>query len=112
MLVKDRARLLKKIVSYHKNTREMEEELRIIIDGGARLVDVVVEHPVYGEIRANLDLRTNRDIDDFLARLKESSGEPLSLLTDGVHIHTIELEDEGDFLLIERELIEKGYLKK
>jgi len=112
MVVGESSKILKKIVSCHRKTSELEEELRIIIDRGGRLVDVIVEHPVYGEITGNLDLRTRKDIDSFLEKLKESEGEPLSLLTAGIHIHTIEVESEEDFLSIEKELFEKGYLKK
>ena len=110
-LMKETSGLIKKIVSEHGKD-DLEDELRIIVDNGARVVDVIVEHPVYKEIKACLDLSSRADVDQFLRDLNESKGEPLLSLTGGIHIHTIEVVDEDMFLEIERQLFEKGYLKK
>jgi transcriptional regulator of NAD metabolism len=51
----------------------------------------MVEHPLYGEIRGPLMLRTQEDVLSFVTRLRESGAEPLSRLTKGVHLHTLGL---------------------
>jgi transcriptional regulator of NAD metabolism len=43
--------IIKSIVAKHHDYQDMEEELQIMLEHGARIMDVVVEHPIYGEIR-------------------------------------------------------------
>ncbi|WP_346355545.1 transcription repressor NadR [Azotosporobacter soli] len=94
-----------------KHARErLHEELAIIIDNGGKVVDVVVEHPLYGEIKATLMLSTRRELNQFLAQLSESNAEPLSAITDGVHLHTVEVPDAETLERIKHELKEKGIL--
>ncbi len=69
----------------------IETELAVIIDNGGRVLDVSVEHPVYGEIKANLMLASRRDLVEFLYKSATSGAAPLSLVTGGVHLHTIEV---------------------
>lgn len=86
------------------------EELAIIIDNGGKVIDVVVEHPLYGEIKATLMLATRRDLAQFLEQLEDSDAEPLSAITGGVHLHTVEAPDEQTLERIKSELKEKGIL--
>ncbi|WP_093797019.1 transcription repressor NadR [Sporomusa acidovorans] len=72
------------------DSKRMEEELATIIDNGGRVLDVSVEHPVYGEIKATLMLSSRRDLAEFLQKSAESGAAPLSLVTGGVHLHTVE----------------------
>lgn len=83
---------------------KLAEELAIIIDNGGKVLDVVVEHPLYGEMKANLMLSSRRDLTAFLDSLVTSGAEPLSLLTGGVHLHTIEVPSEQVLLRIKKEL--------
>lgn len=73
---------------------DMERELLAIVDTGARVVDVMVEHPLYGEIRGLLMLESRLQVAEFLSRLRESGAQPLATLTGGVHLHTLEARDE------------------
>ena len=41
---------------------------------------------------------------------RKTKAEPLSSLTGGVHLHTIEVEDEESFLRIKKELSKKRLL--
>ena len=86
------------------------EELAIIIDNGGKVIDVIVEHPLYGEIRANLMLATRRDLVQFMEQLEKSEAEPLSAITGGVHLHTVEAPDQATLERIKNELKEKGIL--
>jgi transcriptional regulator of NAD metabolism len=67
-----------------------EEELQILVDHGVKILDVIVEHPLYGELRGSLMIESRADVQDFLARVRTSHAALLSSLTDGVHLHTIE----------------------
>lgn len=74
--------------------RRLEEELLIIIDQGGQVLDVAVEHPVYGELKGLLLLSSRQDVADFLLRLDQTGAEPLSALTGGTHIHTVQARSE------------------
>lgn len=89
---------------------QIEEELSVIIDHGGRVLDVSVEHPVYGEIKANLMLASRRDLADFLHKLAESGASPLSLVTSGVHLHTVEAPSADILSKISAELKMLGIL--
>lgn len=103
-------KLIKTIVSKHQGYEKMGEELQIMIDFGARVLDVIVEHPVYGEIKGLLDISNKQDLDEFLKKISNQKAEPLSTLTEGVHIHTLEIESEMNFEKMRKALKEKGYL--
>jgi len=66
------------------------EELQILVDNGVKVLDVIVEHPLYGELRGSLMIESRADIEDFLKRVRASHATLLSSLTDGVHLHTVE----------------------
>lgn len=89
---------------------QLEEELSIIIDNGGKVLDVVVEHAVYGEIKANLMLASRRELADFLAKITVGGDAPLSAITGGVHLHTIEVPSAKVLTAIEQELKNKGIL--
>jgi uncharacterized protein len=67
-----------------------EEELQILVDHGVKVLDVIVEHPFYGEIRGSLMIESRADVQDFLRQMRISRGTLLSSLTSGVHLHTVE----------------------
>lgn len=73
---------------------EIRRELNAIVDQGGFIEDVIVEHPVYGELRGLLMIRSRHDVIQFLQRMAASQGTPLSSLTGGVHLHTITAPDE------------------
>lgn len=88
----------------------MGEELAIIIDNGGKVIDVSVEHPVYGEIKANLMLASRRDLAEFLHKSAEGGAAPLSLVTGGIHLHTVEASTEEVIQKIVTELKKAGIL--
>lgn len=102
--------LVKTVVTKHMGYSSMEEELRIMVEGGGRVIDVIVEHPIYGEITGKLMLSTLTDVARFMEDIRESDGEPLSSLTGGVHLHTVEVSDERTWKGILFRLREKNYL--
>lgn len=75
----------------HKNNDELFDELKIIIEMGGIVKDVIVEHPIYGEIKAELNISSHKDIIDFMGKIKTDEFKQLSSLTTYNHIHTIEV---------------------
>lgn len=68
------------------------EELNAMVDCGCTVLDVIVEHPVYGQLTAPLELSSRLDVDDFMKRMEGAA--PLSQLTGGVHLHTLSCPGE------------------
>ena len=52
----------------HVNGDEFYNELKTIVDLGGKVKDVIVKHPIYGEIKVDLDIDSNRDIDEFMKK--------------------------------------------
>ncbi len=88
--------------------QQMREELYTIVDQGAEVVDVIVEHPTYGQLVGQLQLSSRYDVDQFIYRMQ--GNEPLSQLTHGVHLHTIRCRDAAVFERVENALRKKGLL--
>lgn len=100
---------IKKVIAVSHNQKEIEDELNIIVKFGGIVDDVIVEHPIYGEIKGNLMIRNMYDIQKFISKLNNNL-QPLLILTDGIHLHTIEAEDEKHLDMILNELKNKGFL--
>ncbi|MDU1538532.1 MAG: transcription repressor NadR [Paeniclostridium sordellii] len=93
-----------------KHSRDCtEDELNLIVDEGATVVNVIVEHSVYGQLIGDLHLSSRRDVREFMKSLNENSVNPLSQLTDGIHLHTIKCENEDILNSVLNNLKEKGY---
>jgi len=89
---------------------EIREELQVVVGLGGTVVDVTVEHPLYGEITGNLQCRTAADVEQFVQKMAAARAEPLLVLTDGLHLHTIEAPDDQTMADILAELERRGYL--
>ena len=86
------------------------DELNTIVDNGGKVLDVIIEHEIYGQITANLILENRRDVAEFCDRLKHFNAKPLNIIAGGTHYHTVEARSEVMLDNIERALREKGYL--
>ncbi|QSX09608.1 transcription repressor NadR [Alkalibacter rhizosphaerae] len=101
--------IVKTIAVKHKS-ESMGEELYTIVEFGAKILDITVEHPIYGEIKGNLMLSTRQEVDDFVRDFQASGASPLSVVTNGVHLHSIEVPSMKIFELIQTALREKDFL--
>ena len=88
----------------------MEEELNIFVDFGAKVEDVFVYHKVYGVIRAEMNIRSRRDVRNYMEGITSGKSTNLMKLTSNYHYHKIVAEDEQTLDLIQQELQEKGFL--
>lgn len=52
-----------------------------MVDNGCTVVDVIVEHPLYGQLTGPLQLSSRYDVAQFIAR--SHTAQPLSVLTGG-----------------------------
>ena len=88
----------------------MEAELNAMVDQGCTVLDVTVEHPVYGQLTGPLQLSNRHEVAEFLRRCSQSDARPLSDLTEGIHLHTLSCPDEGAFQRVRAALAELGVL--
>lgn len=93
----------------HSNEQVLEEFLTVTELGG-NVLDVVVEHELYGQIRVDLMIENDRDAREFYEKLIHSKDNPLKALTDDCHYHTVAAPSEKLLDLIEQELDHKGFL--
>jgi uncharacterized protein len=89
-----------------------EEELQILVDHGVKILDVMVEHPLYGELRGSLMIESRADVQDFLGQVSSSHASLLSSLTGGVHLHTIEASRPEMISRAKARLRARGFLLK
>lgn len=106
----DKKKTCKRIMPVKHTDAQMRDELYTIVDAGAKVRDVVVEHDVYGQIAVDLMINSRRDVDEFIYRIFSNTAKPLKELTGDEHYHTIEAENEEILDEAEKRLKEKGYL--
>lgn len=99
---------LRRTVACSHSAEQTGDELRIFVDNGCTVVDVIVEHPVYGQLVGALDLRSRYDVEEFLRR--SAGAAPLSSLTEGLHLHTLLCPDDASLARVKNQLREKGFL--
>ena len=74
------------------------------------MLNVMVNHRVYGKITADLDIRNRRDIARYLEDIRSGKSTPLMTVTSGYHFHRIAADSERTLDEIESALAAKGYL--
>ena len=66
------------------------QELDILVDNGCTVLDVIVEHPVYGQLTGQLQISSRYDVEQFLAlrgqpRQRRGAAEPAHRRTAPAH---------------------------
>ena len=101
-----------RILKVYHSDDETEEEMTLIVDLGGKIQDVFIYHKVYGVIRADMNIRSRKDIQKFMESILSGKSSLLKNVTAGYHYHTIFAEDEETLDLIQEQLDKKGMLAK
>jgi len=101
----------KRVFFVKHTTNEVLCEFKTIIELGGKILDVAVEHELYGQIRVDLLIETEADAVDFHNKLLACRDNPLKVLTDDCHYHTVAAPSEKLLDLIEQDLRDKGFLQ-
>ena len=109
MLPEEHSGLVRTLACRHR-ADQMEDELNAIVDQGCTVIDVIVEHPIYGQLTGPLQLSSRYDVIQFVDRCRQSDALPLSNLTEGIHLHTISCPDETAFQRVQTALEQLGVL--
>jgi uncharacterized protein len=100
------------VIACQHGPERTEEELQILVDNGVRVLDVIVEHALYGEMRGSLTIESRADVQDFVRQWKGTKASLLSSLTRGVHLHTVEASRPEMIERAKAELHSRGILLK
>ncbi|MCM3596378.1 transcription repressor NadR [Metabacillus idriensis] len=84
----------KRIIASSHKPEATGEELNIIVDYGVTVKDVIIEHPVYGELTASIMVSNRKEVRDFIEKIEETKAAYLSQLTEGLHLHTLVADRE------------------
>lgn len=91
-------------------TKQTREELNTIVDLGGEVLDVMVNHRIYGKVSAPLNIRSRRDVEAFVENIRAGRSTPLLNVTSGYHFHHVAADQEEILDEIEAALREKGFL--
>ena len=94
---------------FHDESRT-EEELKLIVDLGGCVEDVIVNHKVYNKVSAPLNIKNRRDVQVFLKNLESGKSTPLSKITSGYHFHHVSAENAEILDEIEEALRQNNFL--
>lgn len=81
------------VLSVHHGPEQTADELYTLVDHGIVVENVMIEHPIYGELQGALHLRSRHDVSDFLQEIARGRVALLSSLTQGDHLHTVSYHD-------------------
>ena len=109
VILRETGGLVRQVAVQH-DAAGMGEELNAMVDQGCTVLDVIVDHPIYGQLTGPLQLSNRYDVGQFLSRCAQSDARPLSELTEGIHLHTLSCPDEAAFGRVCRELRRLGVL--
>jgi len=101
---------VKKRIAVNHNAEDTQIELYALVDAGCTVEDVIVEHPIYGQLIGELRISSRYDVDEFIRKSKEENATPLSALTEGIHLHTLSANSEDQINMAIDKLKELGIL--
>ena len=89
---------------------EIADELNLIVELGGKVLDVQINHKVYGRMKADLGIHSRKQVQDFIEEIRSGKSSPLKNITSNYHYHTVEADSEEVLDLIGKELNKRGYL--
>ena len=99
-----------RVFEVNHTDEQMQDELNTIVDFGGVVLDVIVRHEVYGELRAELNISSRNKVALFMEEIRQGKSRPLKNITSGEHFHTVSADSAQTLDLIEEELRKKDYL--
>lgn len=99
-----------KLIAVRHNFAQTQEELLVMVNAGVEVIDVIVEHPVYGQLTGQLSISTPEDVLEFMDTMERTQAGLLSSLTDGTHLHTVKASNSRQIEKLEQVLLNKGFL--
>ena len=89
---------------------QVEAELNAIVDNGGIVHNVAVEHEIYGFMEGELNLKSRRDVQLYLKKMKTAQAPLLSSISGGVHTHLVETSTPEEMDAVRNALERLGVL--
>lgn len=89
---------------------QIEEELCSIVDQGGCVLNTMINHRVYGHLEVPLNIKSRRNVNEFLHEIQSGKSSPLMKITSNYHYHTVSADSEETLDMIENLLREKKIL--
>ncbi|MBQ9989380.1 MAG: transcription repressor NadR [Lachnospiraceae bacterium] len=102
--------IYRRIFEVRHNGDQILDEFYTIVDLGGTIVNVSIDHELYGILEASLFISTRIEAQEFVKKASTSKDQPLSALTGDTHYHTIEAPSKEILNDIEAALKEKRFL--
>lgn len=99
-----------RVFKVNHTDEQLEEELYSIIDLGGTVVNVMVNHRVYGHMEAELRINSRRKVEAFMEDIRSEKSSPLKNITSNYHYHKVAADSEETLDLIEDALRQKHFL--
>ena len=99
-----------RIFKVHHTDADLENELCGIVDLGGKVINVMVNHRVYGHIEAELNISSRRQVENFMEDIRNGKSSPLKNITSDYHYHKVEAESEEILDMIQDMLKRRGFL--
>ena len=97
-----------RVFAVNHTDEQMQDELNTIVDFGGVVLDVIVRHEVYGELRAELNISSRNKVALFMEEISRENHAAGNIPSE--HFHTISADSAQTLDLIEEELRKKDYL--
>ena len=94
---------------YHTD-EQIEDELCSIVDQGGFVENAMINHRVYGHLEVPLNIKSRRNVNEFLHEIQSGKSSPLMKITSNYHYHTVCADSEETLDMIENLLREKQIL--
>lgn len=87
----------------------LKRELEILVAHHVAVEDVFIDHPVYGRVQGPLNIKTPKDMKEFLEKRARSPIPLFSEVTGGLHYHTLVAEDAETIAEAKAALKKEGF---
>ncbi|MDQ0156100.1 transcription repressor NadR [Robertmurraya andreesenii] len=101
---------IERIVACTHKPEQTEEELLLLVNLGVTVLDVKIEHAVYGDLTASIMVSNPKEVQQFIDKIHSTNASYLSELTNGVHLHTLSAASEEVLDKAEEALRRNGFL--
>ncbi len=102
--------LVERTFKVYHSTDKTEDELMLIVENGATVVDVFIIHNAYGKISAPLNISTPAQVSQFMDTIRAGKSTELMHITGGDHHHTVRAENDEILDKVEAALKAAGYI--
>ena len=81
MIEREKREAAVRVFKCRHTDEQTEDELNCIVDQGGVVEDVFVNHKMYGRIQAAMNIRSRRDVKDYLAGISSGKSKMLKKVT-------------------------------